>query len=101
MVIEDRRPRLQGIVLSIDKTGEKKIDEEGNEWEKCIFTLELTNFSKRTPELSVPEEIKGKKIKLVRYCCFDWHYKIGIRKTLDPEETEAVLKNKKTETVYW
>jgi len=101
MVIEDKRPRLQGIVLSIDKTGEKKIDEEENEWEKCIFTLELTNFSKRTSDLSIPEKIKGKKIKLIRYCCFDWHYKIGIRKTLDPEETEAVLKGEKTETVFW
>ncbi len=92
---------LQGTVLSIEKTGEKKKDEEGNVWEKCIFSLELTGFSKRTPHEELPSELKSKKIKLVRWCCFDWHYKTGVRKTLEPEETEAVLKNKPLDSVYW
>ena len=93
--------RLQGKVLDIEKTGDFVLDEEGERWEKCIFTVKLSNFSKRTPEETVPEKLKGKKVKIVRYCCFDWHYKLGVRKTLDPDETEAVLKGSPTKTVYW
>lgn len=93
--------KLQGKVISIERTGEYITDEEGEKWEKCIFTIELTGFSKRTPNEKIPEEIKGKKVKLVRYCCFDWHYKIGVIKTLEPDETEAVLSGKPTKTVFW
>ena len=93
--------KLQGKVIDIEKTGESKTDDEGLNWEKCIFTLEITNFSKRTPDEVVPDEIEGKKVKLVRYCCFDWHYKLGVRKTLEPDETEAVLAGKPEKTVYW
>jgi len=93
--------KLQGWVLDIERTGETVTDEYGEQWEKCIFTVELTNFSKRTSDERIPEKIKGKKVKLVRYCCYDWHYKLGVRKTLEPDETEAVLSGKPTETVYW
>lgn len=93
--------KLQGNVLSIEKTGETFIDEDGNRWEKCIFTVELTGFSKRTPEEKLPEELKGRRVKLIRWCCFDWHYKLGVRKTLEPDETEAVLKGIPIETVFW
>ena len=93
--------KLQGKVLDIERTGETITDEYGEKWEKCIFTVELMNFSKRTPDEKIPEGIKGKKVKLVRYCCYDWHYKIGVKKTLEPDETEAVLSGKPTETVYW
>jgi len=93
--------KLQSKVIEIKKTGEFTTDEEGNKWEKCIFTVEITDFSKRTPDEVVPEEIKGKKVNLVRYCCFDWHYKLGVRKTLEPDETEAVLARKPAKTVYW
>lgn len=93
--------KLQGIVLEVDRTGNFKLDEEENRWEQCIFTIELTNFSKRTPEEAIPTELKGKKIKLVRHCCFDWHYKLGVRRTLDPDETEAVLADQPTRSVFW
>jgi hypothetical protein len=93
--------KLQGTVLSVDKTGEKKKDLEENVWEKCIFTVELKGFSKRTPEEVMPPELVGKKVKLVRWCCFDWHYKLGARKTLEPDETEAVIKEEPTSSVYW
>jgi len=93
--------RLQGKVLGISKTAEKNEDDDGNVWEKCIFTVELTGFSKRTPNEVVSPELRGKEVKLVRWCCFDWHYKIGIRKTLEPDETEAVIAGKPTATVYW
>ncbi len=98
---KDLRERLQGEVLKIEKTGETRRDEEGNVWEKCVFTIKLTNFSKRTPGRELPKHLEGKVIKLVRWCCFDWHYKVGVKKTLTPEETEAVLKGEKTDTVYW
>lgn len=52
--------KLQGKV-DIERTGEFITDEDGNKWEKCIFTVELTNFSKRAPDEVVPPEIKGKK----------------------------------------
>jgi len=93
--------KLQGKVLDIERTGETITDEYGEKWEKCIFTVELMSFSKRTPDEKIPEGIKGKKVKLVRYCCYDWHYKLGVKKTLEPDETEAVLSGKPTETVYW
>lgn len=93
--------KLQGTVLEVKKTGDSTVNEEGNRWEKCVLTIELTNFSKRTPKEVMPEKLKGKKVKLVRYCCFDWHYKLGVRKTLEPDETEAVLTGKPTKTVYW
>ena len=93
--------KLQGVVLDIERTGETITDEEGEKWEKCIFTVELTKFSKRTPNEMIPENLKGKRVKIVRYCCFDWHYKLGVTKTLEPEETEAVLNGKPSVTVYW
>jgi len=93
--------KLQGKVVDIEKTGQSITDEEGNKWEKCIFTVEITNFSKRTPDEVVPEGIQGKKVKMIRYCCFDWHYKLGVRKTLEPDETEAVLTGNPTKTIYW
>jgi hypothetical protein len=92
--------KLQGKVQDINKTGEF-IEKDDEKWEKCIFTVELEKFSKRTPEEIIPEKLKGKRVKLVRYCCFDWHYKIGIMKTLEPDETEAVLNGKTIKTVYW
>jgi hypothetical protein len=92
--------KLQGKALDIEKTG-KFIEKDDEKWEKCIFTVELTKFSKRTPKEIMPESLKGKKVKLVRYCCFDWHYKIGIMKTLEPDETETILKGKPINTVYW
>jgi len=93
--------KLQGRVLEVKKGGEFIVDKDGERWEKCVFTVELTNFSKRTPQEALPEKLREKKVNLVRYCCFDWHYKIGVRKTLEPDETEAVLKGVPTKTVYW
>lgn len=90
---------LQGKVLSVEKTGEKRT-EGGEEWEKCIFDLELTGFSKRTPDEKLPAETEGRRVKLIRWCCHDWHYKIGVRKTLEQDETEAVLRGEKSTTVF-
>lgn len=94
-------PKLQGKVIKIEKTHKKKTGKNGLTWEECIFTIEITGFSKRTPESKLPTELKGKRIKLVRWCCFDWHYKLGVIKTLEPDETEAVLKGTPIKTVFW
>ncbi|MBS7607338.1 MAG: hypothetical protein QW502_02920 [Candidatus Bathyarchaeia archaeon] len=93
--------KLQGIAIDVERTGEYTVDDEGEKWEKCIFTIELTGFSKRTPNETLPEDLRGKRVKIVRYCLYDWHYKLGIKKTLEPDETEAVLSGKPTETVFW
>ncbi|MCS7119838.1 MAG: hypothetical protein RMJ07_07160 [Nitrososphaerota archaeon] len=93
--------KLQGVALDVERTGEFVVDEEGEKWEKCIFTVELKCFSKRTPNEKLPEGIEGKEVKIVRYCCFDWHFKLGVMKTLDPKETEDVLTGNPCETVWW
>jgi len=36
--------KLQGRVVDIERTGEFITDEYGDKWERCIFTVELTNF---------------------------------------------------------
>jgi hypothetical protein len=89
--------RLQGVVEDVERTGEKIMDEEGVEWEKCISTVRLLGFSKRAPD----ERLKGMRIKLVRWAAFDWHLKKGVRKTLEPDETESLFRGEKTSTVYW
>jgi hypothetical protein len=71
--------RLKGRVIAVEKTGETTT-RDGETWDECVFTLELTRFSKRTPEEIVPSHLKGKLVKLVRYCLYDWHYALGIEK---------------------
>ena len=92
--------RLKGRVIAIEKTGEAAA-KEGENWEKCIFTLEITRFSKRTSNEIVPDWLKGKKVKLVRYCLYDWHYRLGVEKTLGTEETDNLLKKKRSSTISW
>ena len=91
--------KLKGKVVAVERT-EQIEDREGETWTKCIFTLRLTRFSSTLHE-SIPQNLKGKQIRLVRYCLYDWHYKLGTEKTLDPEETAAVLADKPTTTVFW
>ncbi|MDH5361765.1 MAG: hypothetical protein OEW84_00410 [Aigarchaeota archaeon] len=97
----DSRRRLQGIVVSLEETGEARTDAEGTNWQKCVFTLELTGFSSRTPQERMSEQLRRKRVKLARWCSQDWHRKLGVLKTLDPDETEAVLRGEKTDTVSW
>jgi hypothetical protein len=92
--------KLKGKVIAIEKTGQT-VTRDGETWEKCIFTLEVTRFSKRTPEEVVPAHLRGKMVKLVRHCLYDWHYKLGIEKTLSQEETESLLRGKPSSTVFW
>lgn len=93
--------KLQGRVVGIEETGDKRDNVTGALWKKCIFTVEITNFSMRTADMVVPKEVEGKKVKLVRWCCYHWHYKLNVRKTLSNEETEAVLKGTPSTTVLW
>jgi len=86
--------RIQGIVQEIIRTDEFKEDEDGNKWYKCIFIVKLDRFSKRTPNEELPARLKNEKVRIVRWCCFDWHYKTGIRITLTPNETKAVLEGR-------
>jgi len=91
---ETEKMKLQGKVLSIEKTGEKRRDEDGNLWEKCIFTVELIGLSKRSLGELIPYGLKGKKVKLIRWCYLDWHYRLGVRKTLGLDETETIIEGK-------
>jgi len=92
--------KLQGKISEVKKTGEF-IEKDGETWEKCIFTVELSKFSKRTSEEILPENLRGKRVKVIRYCCFNWHYKTDVMKTLEPDETEAILNEKPNKTIYW
>ena len=91
--------KLKGRVLEVQRTGEK-ILRGGENWEKCIFTLELTRFSGRDA-MPIPSLLRGKVIKLVRFCLYNWHFEKGVEKTLESEETVAVIDGKPTQTVYW
>lgn len=82
---------IRGIVRRVERTGEKRVDSEGRVWEKCIFSIELVEFSKRSRERSLPEHLRGKTVRVVRWCAYDWHYREGVYGTLTPEETERVL----------
>lgn len=83
--------RLQGVVREVVPTGEVLVDEWGETWRRCILSVQLTGFSKRTGG-ELPLALQGKVVKVVRWCCYDWHFKVGCRATLTPEETEAVLR---------
>jgi hypothetical protein len=91
---------LKGRVIAVEKTGET-VTREGETWEKCLFTLEVTRFSKRTPDEVVPDSLKGKRIKIVRHCFYNWHYRLGVEKTLSPEETDGLLRGKPSSTIFW
>lgn len=91
---------MKGKVIAVEKTGEV-VTRDGETWEKCTFTIEVTSFSKRTPEEVVPSNTRGKMVKLVRHCLYDWHYRLGIEKTLTQEETESLLQGKQSPTIFW
>ena len=92
--------KLKGKVVGVNKISEVE-EHEGEKWVKCIFTLRLTGFSGKHSAELVPESLREKEIKLVRYCLYEWHYKLGTEKTLEAEETAAVLTGKPTKTVFW
>ena len=91
--------KLKGRVVEVQRTGEK-ILRGGENWEKCVFTLELTRFSGRDA-MPIPSLLRGKVIKLVRFCLYDWHFEKEVEKSLEPGETVAVIEGKPTQTVYW
>jgi predicted GTPase len=82
--------KLKGKVIAIEKTGES-IRKDGENWEKCIFTLELTSLSENVVQKQIPASLKGKRVKITRYCFYTWHFMLGIEKTIEPEETEAIF----------
>lgn len=85
----DSRRRLQGKVVGLEETGETRIDAEGTTWQKCVFTVEPTGFSSRTSGERLSNRPKRKRVKLIRWCSQDWHQKLGVLKTLDPDEAGA------------
>ena len=83
---------LRGVVTDVKRTEDYFIDEDGREWRKCFFSVQLSSFSKRTKNRKLPKKIDGKVVDVVRYCTFDWHFRVGRFITLTPEETVTVLK---------
>ena len=82
--------KLKGKVLAVEKTGEIiRIDDEN--WEKCVFTLELTRLSGNIAREQIPVSLKGRRVKIIRYCLYDWHYMLGVEKTIEAEETKAIF----------
>jgi len=77
---------LKGIVVKIKKTGRKKRDRRGILWEECIFTVKITKLSRREVGKTIPRELLGKEVKVVRWCCHDWHYKLNVETTLNMDE---------------
>jgi hypothetical protein len=94
-----KEKRLRGKVVEIEPTDNTKVI-NGEEWRRVIFTLGELQFSKRVKE-DIPESLKDRKVKLVRYTLYDWHNLVGVKKTFTVEETVAVLNSKPKETVFW
>ena len=78
------------MTVDLTRTGERELDKKGELWEKCIFRVEIRGFSKHAKS-PPPERVEGRLVKIERWCCFDWHYATGGRKTLSEEETRQVL----------
>lgn len=91
--------KLQGIIIDAEPTNEIRII-NGQDWRKYVFILNKLQFSKRGKE-RLPENLKDKRVRLVRYTLYDWHNKVGVKKTLTVEETKAVLSGTPSETVFW
>lgn len=92
MTREDETKILRGVVTDVKQTEDFFIDEDGREWRKCLISVKLSSFSKRMKNRKLPKEIDGKVVDVVRFCTFDWHFRVGRFITLTPEETSAVLK---------
>lgn len=89
---ENETKILRGVVTDAKRTEDFSIDEDGREWRKCLFRVRLSSFSRRTKNRKLPKEIHGKIVDVVRYCTFDWHFRVGRFITLTPEETITVLR---------
>lgn len=85
--------KLKGIVLNIQETSEKKRDIENIVWKRCILEVRIIGLSKRSRKGELEEEflkkIIGKKVKVTRWCAFDWHYVTGTTITLDLDEVKT------------
>jgi len=82
--------KLKGKVVAIEKTG-GTVRKDGECWERCIFTLELTGLSENLVQKQIPASLNRKRVKITRYCFYNWHFTLGIEKTIEPEETEAIF----------
>ena len=57
----------------------------------CLHTG-LTCLSEGDFQKQIHAALKGKRVKITRYCFYNWHFMLGIEKTIEPEETEAIFK---------
>jgi len=97
----DSRGRLKGIAVNLEETGETRTDDGGDRLAQmhlhCGASRLLLKNSWRTAKRTVDAEA-GEVGSLVLSGPAS---KAELVKTLGPDETEAVLKGEKIDTVFW
>ncbi|MEM3816307.1 MAG: hypothetical protein QW341_05625 [Candidatus Bathyarchaeia archaeon] len=86
--------KLRGIIVSARKTSEKRQDEEGMLWEKCILEVELMGLSKRAKDEELLMKISGKRVSVTRWCALDWHCIPGTSIIVDFDEIKPLIEGK-------
>jgi len=78
--------KLRAIVTNVEKTSEKYKNQYDTVWEKYVIEVEIIGASKRFKDEALLQRLMGRRVKITRWCAYDWHCKIGSRITLDVEE---------------
>jgi len=82
--------KLRAIVTNVEKTSEKYKNQYDTVWEKYVIEVEIIGASKRFKDEALLQRLIGKRVKIIRWCAYDWHCKIGSRITLDVEELQTL-----------
>ncbi|RLF23273.1 MAG: hypothetical protein DRN15_06745 [Thermoprotei archaeon] len=86
-----KRP-IRGVIVHARPLGETMVDDEGNRWELWEFIVELRSYSKRGLGMrELPQGLKGRQVKVYRWCLYDWHHKEGSWIVLDPDEIKNII----------
>jgi hypothetical protein len=80
--------KLRAVVTNVEKTSEKYRDQYDTVWEKCVVEIEIIGASKRFKDETLLQKLTGRRAKIIRWCAYDWHCKVGTRITLDVEELQ-------------
>jgi hypothetical protein len=78
--------KLRAIITNVEKTSEKCKDQYDTVWEKCIIEVEIIGASRRFKNKAFLKKFMNRKVRITRWCAYDWHCKVGSKITLDAEE---------------
>jgi hypothetical protein len=81
--------KLRAIITNVEKTSEKYEDQYYTVWEKCIIEVEIIGASKMFEDEALLKKFMNRKVRITRWCAYDWHCKVGSKITLDAEEIQT------------